>query len=732
MKHALLFSLILVHSLAASHLAIAEPRTKLPDEHEYQRTLRKYLATLTEKDYEHGVTAKFEPATVPEDPETQYRLWLLNRLSQPLVGTKRGAPAVNAPARLFTLASIEKSEGVMNLPLWPEPVSWLVNWKHPGNPYYNSRAMKLRAFASLCIHLTMLDDQIEHAPELGGARFDTLAPPLLTLAYSYPGVRDVLPEEARKAFEVGLRKMGRRLLEADPKGLQPNMVVVGPVALWYISQALGDKAFTKEVEALARRFWSDETFTNPAGFYADRGGIDIGYAGTVNLFTAWASLVADWPFAKEALARAYRLRGHLSLPEPGGQLFGPTHFNTRLGSDPTRDQWDWGAYRDTAVSLVTAEAAHSIKLPTADELKAAAAIRASAFRGQLAENPKNSKGPGYIKNEEISNHPWKFRLWQSWNFPLAVNFASDYCPKDALEQRLKLEKEKSPMLVSPWEREPTFVHQFATSFTMVKQPGYRTIVHTGPVGGDEGLMPPPTFVEFSGFGGGQLSAFWTPATGSVILGRRGGISKEKNFDPIESWRLWPIHAVTGATTEGTVFSSARIRKPDVKTDGGVVNVSGNIPTAMFGQEKVLDTAIGYTRSFTHEPESVKIATAIKSTGKDMIAELYETIPVFLRDTGSQAKLTPTSIEFLVNEKWILAGAEWSEGVTAVRLKRFEGAVDITFDRARRVKLSPADWVDTYMSRASCRNLLIDLLENKDQPKLLREAKMAYEVKPGGK
>ena len=79
--------------------------------------------------------------------------------------------------------------------------------------------------------------------------------------------------------------------------------------------------------------------------------------------------------------------------------------------------------------------------------------------------------------------------------------------------------------------------------------------------------------------------------------------------------------------------------------------------------------------------------------------------------------------------WSAAGTEWTERVTAVRLTRFAGAVLVEFSRPRRVKLSPADWQDTYLSRASCRNVLIDLLENNDQPRVARAASVDYRLRP---
>ena len=66
---------------------------------------------------------------------------------------------------------------------------------------------------------------------------------------------------------------------------------------------------------------------------------------------------------------------------------------------------------------------------------------------------------------------------------------------------------------------------------------------------------------------------------------------------------------------------------------------------------------------------------------------------------------PTTIEIQVKDEFDFATTEWSEGVTAIRLRRFDGAVMITFDRPQRVRLSEQDWADTYISRASCRNIL---------------------------
>lgn len=712
-------------------------RKTLPTEHAYQKTLRQYLASLTAKDFEHGVTAKITAPKDAMDVEEQYRHWMLGRMIQPLMGTKRGMPAFNAPGKVFTLAAIETSEGVVQPPVWPETVAFLVNWNNPGNPYHNSRAAKLRAFVTMCIHLSMVDDELEHAPETIGSRSDRFAGTLIMLAYPYPVVKDAVPDSVRQAYEMGLRKMGRRVLDWGPKGEDPQMDLVAPVALWYTARALGDKEFGKDAEAYARRLYTDETYFNRAGYFVDRGGIDLGYAGQSNFLAVWTALATDWPFVKDAVDRTYRLRAHLCLPEPDGVFSGPSHFHTRYSADASRDQWAWSGYRDTAASWVTDEAAYLTKLPPTESLANAIAERANAFQGQINENPiKRGNGSAAapyanFKNEELTGFPYKFRLWQSWNFPTTVSYAFDHYPAGAYAHRVKLEKENSPFLKSPFERGGNFIRAFEKSFTVTKQPGYAAILHTGPVGAPEMDSGFTELLGPYGFGGGQLSAFWTPATGSVLLGRRGGMTKKDNFDKLEDWQRWPLHAVSGKKLDGKVFTSARIRRPNVTNDLGpdlgVTRVSGVIPQAMLGQTRVLEGHLRYARTFTIERGSLKVETKLDSTGQDTIAELYETLPVFLRDTAQQAKATPTSIQFQAAGKWSPASVVWVEEVSAIRLSRFAGAVEITFDRPRRVKLADSDWIDPYLSKASCRNVLIDLMENRDQPRVLTSASVGYRI-----
>jgi hypothetical protein len=725
--------LVLAADLRAAPAKKGEPtpRTKLPQDHAYQRALRRYLATLTAKDFTHGVTTPVAPKAADTDPEYLYRNYLLTLMNQPLVGTKRGVPAINAPPALFLLSSIETPQGVLQPPVWPETLIAFVQWNYPGNPYFNNRALKLRAFVTATVLMIMLDDFFDQNPAMG--RGDWFSYQLVYFGLPYAGFRDVLPPEVQGAYEAGLKKMGERVLAWGIKGEEPQSDLTAPFGLHCAARALNDPAFTRAVEAYARPLYTEPRYFSPAGYWVYRGGLDIPFNGHANFFAVATALATDWPFARAALERVYRLRGHLILPEPDGKFSGPSHFNSRLSGPASIDQWAWSGARDTAAAMLTDEAAHLARLPSADELRDAPARRARQFASDIAENPRDMAGR-HIRDDEIISHLWKWRVWMTFNFPASVNPGHEFYRAGAWAHRQELEKQQSPLLKSPFERGESFIRAFEKDFVVARQPGFAAILHTGPIGSQDPAEKMHQYAGPMGLSGGQLSAFWTPATGSVLLGQRGGMTYDRSFDLVEAWRTWPIHAVSGATADGVFFTSARIQKPTVAIDSAAnraaVQVSGPIPAAVVGQEKTIKGRYDYARSFTIDGNGVRVETTLGGDGTETVAELVETLPVYLRDAKDQAQATPTAIEFQVADRWAPATDQFTDRVQAVRLTRFTGAVVITFDRPRRVKVSPADWADTYLSRGTARNVLIDLLESGDQPTIIKGIRqVAYRIEP---
>lgn len=747
---------LLAAAAAAAWTAGTAAGAALPQQHEYQKVLRAYMGTLTEKDFDHGLTNGITVEPCRTDPEYLYRNFVRAGVYQvPLVGSKRGVPAVNNPPSRFLLSSIEGTNAILRPLVYPEALMALAEWDYPGNVYRGNRALKLRCFVTASINLMMLDDYLDKTPS--ACRADWRAYQLVIAGSPYPGFRDLLPPEVQRAYEAGLMRLARRIMEWGPKREEAHLDLIAPLGLWYAARACRDAAFSREVESYARTIYTDPRYFHPAGYWIDHGGLDVGFSGQANVFAIGAALAAGWPFAREAVERVYRLRAHLTLPEPDGTVTGPCAFNVRLSSAAHADQWEFG-WRDRAALMLTDEAACWVKPVAAEALAGAPAAVATEFNRQIAENPvKSGNGSAetpyvYFANAEIPAQPWACPMWPNWQFPVTVNFGYDFYRKGSAAHLAKLERRRSPFLSLPFSRPGTFVRNFDSAFVVARRPAFGVILHTGPVGAQETAADRAVFPGPLGFGGGQLSAFWTPAAGSVILGRRGGMNFDRSYDDLAEWRLWPIHAVSGVTAGGRVFTSARIVSPQpairVAADRATAVVQGSLMAlrtaanpsstpekprqAMY--DEPLDGRLDYARTFTVDDAGVRIETVLSGDGREPLAELCETIPVYLRDDAKQASAEPTAIEFEVGGRWTAASDDYREGVTAVRLTRFGAAVRIAFDGPRRVRLSPAVWKDPVpFAFAACRNVMVDLLAGAagpDRPAAVTAPlRLAYEIAP---
>ncbi|QDU94416.1 hypothetical protein Pla8534_22060 [Lignipirellula cremea] len=766
---------LLLAALSAGSATATESevdRVRLPQNHAYQQTLRTWLGGLTERDFEHGVDQPLQAADTP-GREKQYRLYLMTMMHQPLVGWKRGVPAINATPRQFLLSTIEgpaeapvviaedeppapintyaavpvpQPTGIVVPPCWPETLALFTQWDYPGNPYFDNAGLKRRALVTAAVQMIMLDDFLEQNANY--RRADWNAYQLACFSIAFKNGRELLPPAAEQAYVDGLLRLGRQMLSWGVRAEEPNKDMSAPICLWYVAQACGDAKFSQDVEAYAKRLMTDPAYFHPAGYWLERGrGVDLGFGGGANFYAVWAALATDWPFAKEAVEKAYRLRAHLSLPDPDGFVTGPSHFNSRIGSPAAADQWHWDGARDQAAAMVTPEAACWVKIPTDEQLAGAGENRVGWFNFQVKQNPvrpdlagrKSSPRTGYWANEELRGRTWTWRLWQTYNFPIGVNVGHVFYQPGSYAQLRQWVDSDSPWLKLPVLRETRYDRNFGDAFLASRRPGFGALLHTGPVGPDHPEDGFPQWPGPFGFGGGQLSAFWTPSTGSVLLGRRIAVGHDFNYDTLESWRKWPLHAVSGVTRTGVVATSARIAVPLTtirNADGNLqATVSGKIPAAAFEQKGTLQGELSCDRTLTVADNGVSVETIVASDGKDELAELYETIPVFLRDSKRQALAEPTRIEWKTiddsqtTSDWLPATTKFQAKVVAVKLTRFDGAVQILFDRPRRVKLAAEEWQDTYLTRGVCRNLLIDLLEGSDYPTGSGASRVAWRIEP---
>ena len=707
-------------ALAVLVCSLAPAQGRLPTEHAYQATLREYLSMLTVDDF--AVVA--EGVEVPTGEPSQddlFRAWLLSPAGR---GISLGRLAT--PPEQFLLASIEGDEAVMRPAASPDGIAWLAGWDFPCNPYHGARALKLRAFVVCAVDAVMLDALHErNAAEAAAVadsgdlidrrstenRSDYLGGTLIWLAQAYGVAKDALPPAVAAAYETGLRKFFVRLETWGPYGAMTDMDLFAAVGMQYAARSIGDPDLAARAEAYARPLFTERRFFHPAGYYVDVGCYDASYNGISLYFGNWAALMSGWDFAREATARAHRLRGHLVLPEPRGGAFGPSHFSSRTSAGTAHEQWN-RMWRHAAAAMVADDAMYAIWPPTPDAARAAYAGLVKSLSGPIPE-------PGPRQKAE----PWKERHWSS-----AIPYPHDFY-RPGFAARLQAAREAgSDNCTFPFRGDGTFVRRFEDAFVAARFEQYGVVIHTGPVSGDN-----PSRKRPYGFGGGAISAFWTPDCGSALLGRRRGI-QGGTYDTYDGWRTWPTHAATGVTKSGGVFSSARIAdpRPEFKLSdaSATVSVGGAIPKSNAAHGDVLTADITYSRRFDVYEGGVTVTTELAAAPPaDEVAELYETFPVFLGDKGQQRLLPVRGIVFRRDGRWERATADSVDGVDAVRVDRFDGSVIVEFTEAQRVRLSPEIWTDGYQSSVACRNVMVELFDASRAGKAFTKARLTYTVRP---
>ena len=315
-------------------------------------------------------------------------------------------------------------------------------------------------------------------------------------------------------------------------------------------------------------------------------------------------------------------------------------------------------------------------------------------------------------------------VWQETHWPYRdINYAADYYRDGFYDRVVDALQDPAPQAKAPFEREgETFLRNFADTFLVARYDHFGVILYTGPLG----------WHPYMNYGGGALSAFWTPAMGAVLLGHAAG---DHTRAPWPEWRSWPSHALSGATADGRAFSSARVRRRMLDVQYRIdqlqaeVIVAGPIGAQHDGGRAVQDGAIRgdarYRRRFAVSPAGLEIETTWSYQGTDEIAELYESLPVYLRDARRDQA---PAIHFRADGRWIEGRAERVPGVDAVRVQRGDHSILIELDAARPVRLAPEVFEDDYMTRNRVHNVHICLLDP-DRAEPPPTASVRYTIRP---
>ncbi|MEX0929824.1 MAG: hypothetical protein WD266_07260 [Balneolales bacterium] len=692
-----------------------EQRSVLPQDHEYQITLRTYLETLTEEDFAialRPLTYGFDYFSSEDD---LFKTWILFRQAPPQ-GPIADTKGITVEPKHFTLESIESEQGILmgggsdNRPwIATDQMAWWSAWDYPGNPYYGNEALKRRAFVYCAVDMIMNDEAHEKGEN---KRSDYLGGTLIWLSYTYYKIKDILPADVRSAYETGLIKFFERIEEWGPRGSAADMDQFAHVGLWYTAKAIGDEDLKHRARAHSEYILSEHL--RPAGYIDHGDGFDPTYNGISLDFLGWAALASGYDFFKVALDRMSKLKAYLSLPEPEGRYYGPSHFSTATSGDSPNDQRGLFS-RDLGIAMVSDQAKYLIWEGRGGQ------SHGHGVPGQ-AEMLDRIEFLTRRTNNHFERNDSKPGRWERAHWTDGIIYAHEYYPPGFYEKLRQIEAGQDPVRRAPFNRDENFIHRFPENdvespdqhkdeFLAARFAEYGVIIHTGRLswwGGTSGQ---------SGFGGGALSAFWTKNTGSVILGRTGGFQGPAP-DTWENWREWPTHAISGQTGSGEGFSSARYRYPQkqykINGQNATVSAFGVIGNEVDGGRTTENETLGsrnyYRRDFVAGPEGLSVESAIMAGAGEEMTELYEIIPVFIGGRSSNIEQANTRISLLISGEWIKADTSLRPDVDQIRIQRHQGEVFIEFSEPQHVKLASGIWEDQYQSDARVRNILIDLLQ----------------------
>lgn len=709
------------------------PAAELPTGRPWQRQLRDYLAGLVELELE----IELVPARHVEealDDEAVYRDWLL--LGSDL---RRGAESdeqpditvLDRPASEYLLSSIERGAGVTmsmrrHSPMGP---AWWAGWDHPGNPYRRARPVALRAIIPAAVDLVL----VAEAPD-PPAGSDILALHLVAISYAYLQGVEVLPADVQRAFEAGIVEVFERLERgAAPRG-GPSLGMAAATASAYVARAVDDAVIRRRAEALAERTVAERL--RAAGYVDADGAFDPQRGGGAAYFLVWAALAApdDWTFLRAAVERMALLKTHLLLPEPGQDVcFGPTHFSPEGPLDGFQD--DWGVRpRDVSAAMLSDPALCLLfgdrpRREGSAVPRPAPALEAPIREGFLegAERRSVNAGladrggvPGTAPAEKTTGAD----TWMLAESPLdLLPLDHDYYRRGAFARFRRAAS--SPQARPPLRREGVMLRSFDDEILVARLGSFAAVIHAGPIVGG----PEPT-----GFSGGALAAFWTPASGAAILGRRHDPAAARvPEDAWGNWWRWQTHALAGSGAGGLPFSSARLPRERFSTnewmvgsDRASITLAAPLHTPGEGGNDAvvagaLEGAVTFRRRFDIDTDGVAVETRLTGDGVDRVARLCEILPVF--DSA------PVAGRALAVEATVFAdsGTGWQPlpdrpvaGVRRVRIDRRDGAVEIAFERPQRLGLAPE-------MGSTCRNILVELVG--DAPEPLTEFGIRYTIRP---
>lgn len=699
----------------------------LPQTHPYQITLRNWMATLTEADFDAPLSEFTWSSADAASTEELYRQWNVLR-DYSNIGFSGKTRVMRAPAGDFVLDNGAGGgiEGSGEIQYYRDPAfaAFWATFDLPGNPHFGSQAMKLRAAVMAMVDMMMLDQYHENG---GATRSDFVGGSMRPWVYIYDKTKDSLPADVQQAFLDGLVKQFALMESQGPKDINTNMDTRAIATAAYLYRATDDPLLKTRAVNLAKLFlFGSETGTpatsdgdlgifHPAGYVGEDDGPETTYNGISLYYIAEAAAVTrgepEWDaFLPEVVDRMVQFKGSQAFPDPDGYYDGPSNYSKRTADSYVYDQH--GSYwRDVYSGMATDEGLYLVfgVKGRVDAGVFSEAEMAGTINQQVKSLNKGGALGGFA--EADTNGPV---VWAENHWPEDWPFTWDYYVADSYDKFKTAEDTDDPMIRAPFARTAHFNKSFDDEFWAYKNndgsQDFGWFIESVPDAGGgyvEGYL-----------GGGSLSEFWTQKTGTVIRGKLRG----KPADVPDRWdnmETWATHHVWGFDASGNPFSTARNRSNAVIYDLAnavpTVTVTGSPQSSEKGVGGGLSGTVEYNRTFAAEANGLAITTEVTSDGTDSITELWESLPVFLRDGVKQSE--DAKIAFRIGTTWTTVYDETGgiddstlyANVEAIRITRFGEHAYVSFDIPQEVKLASTVWTTDYQTDNRIRSIHVNLL-----------------------
>lgn len=678
----------------------------LPQDHQYQIDLRDWLATLVSTDFDVTLGDMEYDDSYFVTNEDVYRFWSTFENLGRYLPDHRGFRHASSH---FLLSNIE---GVSNIMFNtgtsffdPMATAFWVQWNYPGNPHYNSDAIRRRCMVAASVDMIMLD--FLHEDSGGGTRSDFLGMSLSMYGYAYTHCSSVMTTAAKDAFKAGMLKMFEKLETWGPTGINADMDTSAIYGMWVTANIHQDEDLFIRARVYAQNLI--DTYYSPAGYVDHGSGYEGSYNGISLRFLNWTYAFTKYPFLREALEEMARLKSATIFVEPGGWTNSPSHHNTATAHGPDEDQF-WSFYRDMAHAHVSDEA--KFLLVTGRTLAnwynpygAAKSVVDMKTDIQNWTNTQNTESPGDPIagdfNVVSTQTPSAWAEFHWYNYPQYVDdiFRTGFYDDEMLD----IADGTAELAKSPYLRSGDWIHNFNDEILAFKLGNMGGVISSTPLSWWSENIGLPGFV------GGSLSGFWTRQGGTMILGKLRGY-QGADADDWDNFREWGTHHIWGVAGNDKPFSSARngTMEKDYFVDGNTrasVSVVGKFQ-GKAGPDFAVTPGLTYQRTFDVDRTGVTVKSMVYSDGVDTIKELYDTIPVYLRDSIDD--VDDAVIKYLVDETW----ATLTTTPTVVRkisITRNGYTTIITFKKKQTVSLVANVWTTSYQTKARLQGIDIHMV-----------------------